>query len=180
VDGMPIQEEIVTELKRIFGDSNVKLEWDVAKDSKDDYTRKLYCPRIDVAVGPFNIDRNISLNNRRITEAYEKHRTLIERIKSMSDVPNQSMLLNENPRCLLAIELENKSSRKHRLGSMVNASAMGKIGIILAANPSVFRSIVKIREYLKFIESVGKARYNPGNLIIVLVDDFLDILKKYR
>lgn len=175
---MLIQDEIVTRLKQIFGDSEVKPEWDVAKDSEDAYTRKLYCPRIDVAVGPFNIDRNIFFNNRRITEAYERHRTLIKRMKSVSDVPNQNMVLNENPRCFLAIEIENRSSRKHRLGSMVNASAMGKIGIILAANSSAFKSIVKIREYLKFVESVGKAKYNPRNLIIVLVDDFLDILEK--
>jgi hypothetical protein len=45
-------------LERVFGKENVKKNWDVAKDSEDMYTRELYAPRLDYAVGPFNISKS--------------------------------------------------------------------------------------------------------------------------
>lgn len=63
------QNEMFAQLKRLFGDDNVFKEWDVAKNSKDAYTRELYCPRVDFAVGRFNIDANIDYNNRLIEES---------------------------------------------------------------------------------------------------------------
>jgi len=49
------QELVCNSLQRIFGETNVKKEWNVAKDSRDDFTRELYYPRLDIAIGPFNI-----------------------------------------------------------------------------------------------------------------------------
>jgi hypothetical protein len=173
-----VSPEIVNALKQLFGENNVKPEWDVAKNSSDALTRNLYCPRVDIAVGPFNIDRNIELNNHLISEAYEDHLNLIEAIKARSDIQYRALEANQNPRCFIAIEIEHRTSRKHRLGSMVNASAMGKVGIIAATSPDVFDSITKIRRYLEFLEAVGKSRYNPRNVMIVLAEDLLTVLEQ--
>ena len=64
------QDTIHNRLNEVFGQAHVHKEWDVAKDSQDNYTRKLYCPRIDFAVGPFNIDRNLDENNDRISQKF--------------------------------------------------------------------------------------------------------------
>lgn len=109
--------------------------------------------------------------------AYEGHQNLIEAIKARSDIRDKTLALNENPRCFLAIEIEHKTSRKHRLGSIVNASAIGKIGIIAASNLTVFNSLIKIRKYLEYINSVGKLKYNPRNVMILLAEDLLEALE---
>ena len=167
-------EKINNLLGQLFRKDNVIPEWDVAKNSMDAYTRSLYCPRVDFAVGPFNIDANVHQNQRLINEMYEKHMRFIEQLKSKSDKRSRELSLNKNPRCFLAIEIENKTSRKHRLGSLVNASVLGKVGIILAWNPKVFQSFVKILNYLEYAESVGKQRYGIQNALIVEKEDFFE------
>jgi len=172
------QNEIFIQLKRSFGDENVIKEWDVAKNSKDAYTRELYCPRVDFAVGPFNIDANIDYNNKLIEESCQKYKELLELLKSRSDIKDKALEPNENPRCFIAIEVEHKNSRKHRLGSLVNASALGKIGIIVASNERVFTSFVKIRKYLEFLEQAKKTRNVPENVIILTRENFLKSLRE--
>ncbi len=173
---MVSQEEITGKLRQIFGDNNVSYEWDVAKESADALTREMYCPRVDIAVGPFNINRDIGPNRRRIWVAYENHRALIEAIRARSDAANRELVHNPNPRCLVAIEVEHYTGTKHRLGSMINASAIGDIGIIVAASPAVFNSLVRIRRYVEFLLTVGKTDYDPRNLMIVLADDLGEVL----
>ncbi|PMB76228.1 MAG: hypothetical protein C0177_07295 [Fervidicoccus fontis] len=166
-------------LKQIFKEYDVVREWDVARDSQDGFTRELYCPRVDFAVGPFNLDANIDYNNRLIEEAYQKYKSLLELLKSRSDSKDKVLKPNENPRCFLVIEIEHKSSRKHRLGSIVNASALGKIGIIVASDQKVFESLVKIRKYLEFLDHVQKTRCAPENIMIITKENFLEILRRY-
>jgi len=171
-------DEIFAQLKQLFGHENVIPEWDVAKNSEDECTREQYCPRVDFAVGPFNIDTNINHNNMLIERAYRRRRRLLELLKSQSNSEDKDLEPNENPRCFLAIEVENKSSRKHRLGSIVNASALGKIGIIVASNERVFESLVKIGKYLEFLERARKTRSAPKNVIIVTRESLLKSLRQ--
>lgn len=179
MENQNLEAEIFLELKRIFGEGNVKREWDVAKNSRDAYTRELYCPRIDYVVGPFNIDANVYQNGQIINDYYDFCRDFIAELHSISGIA-EALEPNHNPRCFLAIELENKTSKKHRIGSLINASAMGKIGIIVAANGRVFQSYVKIRKYLKFLESVGKIQIAPKNIIVVAQADLLQTLRNRR
>ena len=172
------QTEVLSKLERIFVDGGVVPEWDVARNSEDEFTRALYSPRLDFAVGPFNIDANIIWNNNRIDEFYVRFQLFLQKLKSMSDMNDSTFKPNKNPRCFLAIELEDKTSRKHRIGTIINASAMGKIGIIVAANESVFRSFQRIRKYLVFLQEVSKSNYNPKNVMILKKEDFLRILEE--
>jgi hypothetical protein len=83
---------------------------------------------------------------------------------------------NPNPRCFIAIEIENSGSRKHRIGSIVNAFAMGKVGILLARDEKNLTILRSAKDYLDFIHQVGKTQYSPKNILILLYEEFLNHL----
>ena len=174
------QEEIVSKLRRMFGTNQVISEWNVAKDSRDALGRKLYCPRIDIAVGPFNIDGNVVRNREMIDNAYLRYENFICKLNSVSDGKISTEHLNKNPRCFLAIEIENTGTRKHRLGSIVNAAAIGKVGIIVTFTKESNNSFRKIRKYLQFIRNVKKIVEDISkNVIIISKNDFSNILEEH-
>lgn len=90
--------------------------------------------------------------------------------------------LNENPRCFLVIEKEKETKQKPVLGSIVNASALGKIGIMIADDSdnderSQYRRLTKIRRYLRFTTIVKKTGKVANNSIILPKEEFLNILR---
>jgi hypothetical protein len=162
-------------LKEVFGKYSVIPEWDVANESKEAYQKKLlYCPRIDFAVKPLNIDRYFELNNQKIDEAYHSHWLLLDKLKNVGLLCS-SWMGNNNPRCFLAIELENNTSTKHRLGSLINAGSIGKVGIIVTLNEKTYRSYNRILQYLDFIIEHKKGAL-PTNIIVVRLNEFVTIL----
>jgi hypothetical protein len=166
-------------LEEVFGQSNVLLEWDAAKDSKDALDKRLqYRPRIDYAIRPLNIDIHTNYNNELINKAYEKFRDLISEIKGNGQ-PRTQLIENNNPRCFLAIEYEkNPPSRKHTLGSMINACVMGKIGIIVAIDQKILGRCIRIVEYLQYLQE-NKNLLNIQNCIVIEKEGFESILRKY-
>ena len=76
-------------------------------------------------------------------------------------------ILNENSRCLLAIEIENNVSRKHLLGGAVNAAALGRLGIVVGWTENKVKALVKLQTYWDFLYSVGKNTFNTRNLVIL-------------
>lgn len=101
----------------------------------------MYCPRIDIAVGPFNIRRNIEEDNRIINAKINEHKAFITKLvdKAETYVGNVDEFLrnkNRNPRCFLAIEIEKSGTRKHLLGDIANASVIAAIGIVVPLNKS--------------------------------------------
>ena len=173
------QEKIVPQLKWMFGTNQVIPEWNVGKDSRDDLGRKLYCPRIDIAVGPFNIDGNWVRNREMIDNTYLRYENFICKLNSASDEKISTEHLNRNPRCFLAIEIENTGSRKHRLGSIVNVAAIGKVGIIVTFTNESNNSFRKIRKYLQFVKTVEKIEEDISkNVIIISKNDFSNVLEE--
>ncbi len=168
---------------RLFGEDNVENEWDVAKKSQDDLTRKLYCPRIDLAVGSFNTNRHIIGQSREeIENAILRHRRFIQRLLSHSADDNRDIdeLLearNRNPRCFLAVEIENSGTRKHMLGDIANASIMGAIGVVVPLTEEKLRGFRKMKKYVEFATAVGKLE-KPSfrNVLIVNKNDFLTVV----
>src|SRR3990167_8057824 len=127
------KNKLSKKLSVFFGTKDVICEWDVAKDSMDDYNRLLYCPRLDLAVGPFNITRNSNQGRDGIFNLISDKRDYFKHLFEQS-VNHKLVLqtfdqfwnnLNLNPRCSIAIEVEKSGTRKHMLGDLINASLLG-------------------------------------------------------
>jgi len=169
------QKKVVLAL-RYMGEEAYE-EWNVAKHSQDDLTRARYCPRLDVAVGPFNIDREVDHNIQRINSAYNKHKGFLGDLESKAAYCGKGFGTNANPRCFMAIEIENKNTRKHRLGSILNASALGKVGIVVGWDEKVTESLVKIQDYMDFLWKHHKMAGHFQNAMIIERSVFLEDLR---
>src|SRR5680860_1918100 len=129
-----------------------------------------YSPIADIAVGPFSIApaQNQTSKYNEILEQepiikflqkiYDYH---IENIGD--DWTNELKIPNLNARCFLSIEIENKNSKKHIMGSVVNAASLGRIGIGVAYCDSAKRTFIRILNYMAFLKRVGKNTYDTTN-----------------
>jgi hypothetical protein len=98
----------------------------------------------------------------------------------LQDRETLTNLWNSISRCYLAIEIEFSGSSKHMLGSIVNASVSGSIGIVIVKKTSLNKAI-RICNYLMRLEDFGKLKMNMlRNLIIFEDDDFLKLLLDFR
>ncbi|MEY4964023.1 MAG: hypothetical protein RLZZ323_1342 [Bacteroidota bacterium] len=103
-----------------------------------------YSPRVDITVGPFSIvagqnqthiynqlvvNENIQSFIRQLYEIHIKNIGL-EVNNEITISPFEDLIYkNQNARCFLAIEIENENSKKHIMGSLINAASLGRIGI---------------------------------------------------
>ena len=101
----------------------------------------------------------------------EKHNQNVEEPEKTSFDAIASF--NENARCLLCIEVEASGTRKHCLGDLVNASALGRIGLLIARSQKVLRIFVRQRVYLRYLADVGKNTFKTNNAL-VLTEEQLD------
>ena len=152
-----------------------------------------YSPRVDIAVGPFSVapgpNRTEEYNqiiqrpvvNDFLRCIYDAH---IENIGdewlNEINIPEFVLLIrkNKNARCLMSIEIENTSTKKHIMGSMINAASLGRVGIGVAYNESVLRTFVRMLNYMGFLKRVEKNTYDTTNFLIVTKDQFRDIVNR--
>ncbi len=67
MDTKEFTQLLIDRLSRCFPPENIKKEWDVGKESVDDFDKnKHYAPRIDVVISPLNVDKNIKENNQNL------------------------------------------------------------------------------------------------------------------
>lgn len=124
--------------------SEVIMEWRSSAGATDllSADRDRYAPRVDLAVGPFNVTPGRGgIRRDQIVEAM--------RPWFVDLVPNP------NPRCLLAVEVIYNGSAKHLLGDLLNASAMGLFGLVVC-RPGILRKVERNRQYLSAIAELGK------------------------
>lgn len=149
-----------------------------------------YSPRVDIAVGPYSMTPN---NNQ--TEVYNRLLRLPTINTFLRGVYNFHLLnvgdewineitipefdilthKNQNARCLLALEIENTSTKKHIMGSMINAASLGRIGIGVAFNESVMRTFLRILNYLAFLKRVEKNTYDTTNFLILTKEQLITL-----
>lgn len=167
------QKLLADNLRVVFPESEVKVEWTAMRSEEG-----LYSPRLDIAIGPF------ATEHRRCTAEYDKllggHQALIRNLYNFhmqnlaiygnaecSTSFKDACEKNRNARCFLAIEIENAVSRKHLMGGAINAAALGRIGIAVGWAQDKVQALVKLRNYLLFLASVGKNTFDPINLLIL-------------
>lgn len=131
----------------VFEGEEIRYEWDVARWAEDEFEReRLYTPRLDCAVGPFNITMNRKMNIRKINAAFKKYEWMFSSLNWRVDAD-----FNKNPRCMVGIEYEKRTTRKHRLGSVFNLSVLAKVGIIVAHDQTVYNSFSRLRNYFDYL-----------------------------
>jgi len=177
MDTETFTKKLIISLQRTFPSGDILQEWNVAKESRDDFNNQdYYAPRVDVAIGPFNIDRNLDRNNKLFDTQITQNSTFIKRLYSVSHLgENHEYImfndylrtLNRNRRCFIAIEVENTKVAKRALGDIVNASVMGKIGIIVPLGEDKYNMFIKIKKYFHYLEQVGKLGGNFRNILII-------------
>lgn len=175
-------------LSKIYPRVPVQTEWSAMSD-ENGRRKDMYSPQLDIAVGPFAINERLE---RQYNDMMDSSRKFIEEIiriyiQNIKSLTNSGATLsfdnlkykNHNARCLLAIEIENKVSRKHLIGSAVNASALGRIGIVVAWTHDKLKAFVRLREYLQFLGSVGKNTFDTTNLLILDEDQLQQAVQKF-
>lgn len=150
-----------------------------------------YSPRVDIAVGPFSMEDGQNqthvYNQLVVTEninffikkLYQIHiENIGPEVNNEITIPSFEDLIykNQNARCFLAIEIENENSKKHIMGSLINAASLGRIGIGVAYTVKTMRTFIRIMNYLGYLRKVKKNTYDTTNFLIVSKNQIHDIL----
>ena len=163
---------------------------------KDEWTsfsghKNLYSPRVDIAVGPFSMgfgenqtyeyNRLIQDDNIKsfLKSLYDSHIDNIgDEFLNEITIPDFEFVLNknQNARCFLALEIENRNSKKHIMGSIINAASLGRIGIGVAYTDKTLRTFIRILNYLGFLKRVEKNTYDTTNFLIVTKEQLTTLL----
>lgn len=174
------QNKLIIDFRSIFGNEVVKKEWDSVKfDGHIDNHKLVYAPRHDIAIGPFNSDMNLDtgIDNTKCMQSHPFTKRLIKDVLQNRGTLKKTW--NSFSRCYLAIEIEFTGSSKHILGSLINASVSGSIGIVIN-NKHNSTKVDRIWRYLKRLEGLGRMKiYTLNNLIIFDNDEFLELLSEF-
>lgn len=180
------QDVIAPLLRERLGNLEVIPEWTAFRGYNNHYS-----PRVDIAVGPFSVvagNNQLATYNNLIQEApirqflndlYDLHVINIgEEVHNEIHIPslNRVITKNQNARCFLSIEVENKNSKKHFIGSLINAASLGRVGIGVAYNDNALRTFIRIMNYLGFLKRVEKNTYNTSNFLLVTKEQFAGVL----
>jgi hypothetical protein len=182
------QQFIIPPIQNLIPELAIRSEWKAFNEIQE----ARYSPRIDIAIGPFNVgpgpniqDKydNILKSNEVVSfleQVYKFHKNNIEKYSSLLSVPEfqEILSLNHNSRCLIAIEIENRNSRKHTLGSIINACSLGRIGIGIAFTEATSRIFSRILNYLNFLRMVDKNSYNTNNFLLLTRTQLNDICNR--
>jgi hypothetical protein len=175
-----LQKKAYTRLKKVFGADLVRSEFPIGTDATDIFAgKKRYLPRLDLAVGPFNVSAERDVNSGMIKAS--SHHPLIVNIIDIAQQQNGGVFnANSNPRCLLAIEIEFSGSSKHILGDFTNASMMGFAGLVIGPSEKKFMDkIHRVAEYVRTLRKLEKAPSDLfTNVACIDVDKFFSLCEQ--
>jgi hypothetical protein len=178
IDSRAYQTKLAGILRDIFGKEMVKTEWDSVRfDGHFGNHHQIYAPRHDIAVGPFNSYADLDIGNDQ-TKAMLKHPFTKKIIKTVLNQREKiDKIWNSFSRCFLAIEIEFSGSEKHMLGSIINASVSGSIGIVISNHANI-EKVKRLSKYILRLEGLEQIELNSlRNLVIFEQEDFIYFLK---
>jgi hypothetical protein len=178
------QSWLAARLSTLHGNVATQCEWATMAGQPG-----IYSPRLDVAVGPF------ATGDQQLGTTYDglidKHSDFVHRLCEVGNANvaaygngaqfssfDDRARSNWNARCYIAIEIENKVSRKHLMGGTINATALGRIGIAIGWTDEKVRAFVKLRSYLLYLSQVGKNTFHPLNLIVLSRAQMIDVIEQ--
>ena len=177
-DSREYQSKVAIMLRGIFGKELVETEWDsVQYDGHAGNHSQVYAPRLDIAVGPFNSYTNLDIGDdqTKVMRSHPFTKKLIKTILSQRETIGK--VWNSFSRCFLAIEIDFSGSEKHILGSIINATVSGSIGIVIT-NHENFKRANRLVSYIMRLEGLDRIDLNVlRNLIIFEQEDFISFLK---
>lgn len=157
--------------------------------------RRIYQPVVDIAIGPFategryiteydNLIRDESSLIDEWAQMFQSnwhnvigdHYFAVPPPKPKSYEDYLGINSNQNARCFMAIEIENKNSKKHMMGSIINAGALGRVGILVAWHDSALRTAIRMRQYFSFLRTAEKRTFDMSGVLILTKDQFEDSL----
>lgn len=162
------QKKILAKLGSVFDEIEVEEAMKLPQET--------YTPRVDVAIGPFAYNDSLS---EKYNWLLSVHQSLLDEIRENSI--NKDWLnfnVNRNPRCFIAIEIENSTEKdtKHLLGSITNASILGKVGILIVFSNR--KGLQNMKNYLKFAKDHYKTTdYLFQNVALIIKEDFDKIFR---
>lgn len=178
------QIQLQAALRTRFAPATVKTEWAALRVEPN-----LYSPRLDLAVGPFATDRRYIYEYDELSREHDQLlRSLFsvhcQNLNTIGEHPSRfnfdhATTRNQNARCYLAIEIENKVSNKHLMGGAINAAALGRIGLAVAWNEINLRKFLRMRSYLLFLSDVEKNSFDPSNLLILTAQQLMTAVTAY-
>lgn len=156
------------------------------------HNQSISSPMIDIAIGPFAIETqcveeyNELLSNTNVrkflrlalnahTENLERCNNREEELPEFDDFFNGEFT-NTNARCFMAVEIEGREDRKVVLADIINTSAMGRFGVIVAKSERVLKIFVKLLNYLLFLQRVDKPTFRTKNVLILSSEQFTGLL----
>jgi len=185
------QRRVADRLKFALNRNDVNVGWHAFPG----LGKRIYQPIVDIAVGPYAIEGQygteytVMVNNHQLlintwtTFFLQNWQSVIGdhyiALPPRSPTSHEDFVgsnANENARCCIAIEIENETSRKHLMGSIINAGALGRVGILIAWQPKVLRAAIRMRQYFDFLLEVKKRSFNMGGVIIISKEQFADSL----
>lgn len=138
------------------------------KETEEDWSH--YCPRVDIAVGPFDTVGG----SEEILKAAEKDALTCFLKERTDDV-------NLHPNCLVAIEIGYTGTRKHRMGDLVNASLVGHVGIMVAKDDRTEQCYQRIQEYMDYYNKHHASPFGLcANVLVMTVDAAADMLASLK
>ncbi|PEV33314.1 hypothetical protein [Bacillus thuringiensis] len=181
------QEYIKNQLQILYPQDEIETEWNAMKGARE---FNIYSPRIDVAVGPFSFYQRYESRYDDMVREFKSKEFIEQLIQFNHDnlthhgyfvEPNtyeEVIHQNRNARCFMAIEIENKVSRKHLMGGAINASALARIGIVIPWTDDKLNAFIRLVRYLNYLKLADKNTFNTTNLLIVTKEQFLDGLER--
>jgi len=170
------RQALFEELAQVF--PQVEMQW-----TAETREGNSHFPNLDIAVGPAGSDRrhldhwDSLLQSRAglIYSLFNCHRTNLRNHGEREDQFSfhETCTGNRDAHWFLGFEFDAQTSSKAVIGGLLNAAALGRLGIAVACTPQQLVALVSARGYLLRLSSTEKRGLCPSNLLLVTAEQVL-------